>query len=735
LFNFRDHIDDPAFTEEWGQQSLSTAEVLLAMSQTYDLLLGSDFPNNITQQDIRENRFDLPFFTNLRVKGILLLRGLPAAQKELRKTAETKLASLQSLTYLHTHTWMLVPNQNHTIRNAAALGTSALVLNTADNAYEYISLAMTAIWKTLGIGAGGPFNDPLLFTKDVEYGGFAEGPGYLDYSAELYLPFMLAYKQFIEGESPDQTFAYTNWLVQYDMAVPEMLSTERVRKIDEWSLRIATPSGRPPDIKDTDVDANFYSGLLANDISSDPLDMKKVWAAAFKQGGPNTTGTRGHLRLVDHFVYYDDTLFDDTVDPGLVFESPSYANAEEGSVVMRSDWSTNALYLYLIADHNWDKNLSGGVIGGTRYPAHQQADNTSFLVYGYGDYLAIDSGYGGFPLRDYVSKAANHNVVLVDGEGPAADTQAYLTETYHSNLVEAATVTSDYQGTGLTRSVLFVDRSYFVVVDDLRSASTHRYDWQLHGNNNPDAAGSFQAFQGGYLWTTEAQSQNLLVHVTNTSANGVDQVIDDTAYHFLQHEPSADNLKKHTAIQAREDAAADLKYVAALFPSDGGTASLPAVVHYTAPGVFAGLGISAAGHTDLIAAGDPANTNPGPYEIASAITGLPTVRTDAGFLFLRVSKNTNALLGFYGKDMSFLEFAGRSVVISPVCSPPTSGAWNVESNCTIADNVVIQGDVVVASGVELVIAAGADLDIDLGSHALRIRPGGRLIVRPGGKLH
>jgi hypothetical protein len=37
--------------------------------------------------------------------------------------------------------------------------------------------------------------------------------------------------------------------------------------------------------------------------------------------------------------------------------------------------------------------------------------------------------------------------------------------------------------------------------------------------------------------------------------------------------------------------------------------------------------------------------------------------------------------------------------------------------------------------VELVIAAGADLDIDLGSHALRIRPGGRLIVRPGGKLH
>ena len=725
LNNFQHKLGDPPFTLEWSEKSLQTSDILLSLSQTYDLLLGQGFPSNISAEEIRENRMGLPVPQYLWVRSGLRLFGLNEAQRRLRIIVESRLTDLQSLTYLHTHAWMFVPNQNFILRNAAALGASAIVLNHRQDAYENISLAVSAIWKTLGVGAGGAFDDPSRFTKQTEYGGFGEGPAYLQYSAELYLPFMLAYHRFIAGEPANQTFTYSDWLTQYDLVVPDLISSDRVRRIHEWNLRIALPNGQSPNIKDTDRGYFFYSGLLANDLVDDPVAMKQVWAA-----DAALAGYASGSRLVEYFVYYDHSLFDDTVNPGLVFGLPSSASAEEGNIVMRSDWGVNALYLHLLADHRWVAGENPEIIGGVRYPNHQQEDNTSFLIYGYGDYLAIDSGYGSFPLRGHVGKATNHNVVLVDGQGPKETTEAFLIDVSRGGLTETATVSSTYENATVTRSAVFVDNRYFVVVDEVRSATSHRYDWQLHGNNNPDTPNSLRRVDGSYLWTTPAGRQ-LLVHVSNTSPGGVDTFVERAAVHFVGHTSSEADLQRHTVVEAREDSAVNLNYLAVLFPSDGAGA-LPQVASFVTPGLFAGASVSGTDYTDLFFTEDPAHTAFGIYDIA--VAGLPSIRTDADFLFLRVAPGNLRLIGFSGRNMSYLQVNGKEIVTTPVCATPNAGDWEVGADCTIIVPTTVKGDVLVANGVELIIATGAVLDVDFTQHRLLIQPGGRLIIRPGGTL-
>jgi hypothetical protein len=531
----------------------------------------------------------------------------------------------------------------------------------------------------------------------------------------------------MQGEPVAHTFTYTNWLTQYDIVVPDLLSSERVARIHEWNLRIATPNGRMPNIKDSDLGATFYNGLLANRLSNDSVEMKRVWASEFVKTGSET----GAKRLVDHFVYYDDSLNNSSVDPSLVFTSPSFFGIEEGNVALRTGWDSDALYLHLLADHRWAEESSPDVVGGTRYPAHQQEDNTSFVVYAYGDYLAIDSGYGSFPLREHVSKASNHNVVLVDGIGPDDSTEAYVTDVSQNDLVEAATVMTEYQDVIVTRRAWMVGDEYFAIMDDLKSSTPHSYDWQLHGNNNPDVPGSFQYSQGGYLWTTP-QGQQLLVHVTSSAIGGIDNVVEKTAVHFAQHTSSEQDLQRHTAIEVHVNEANNLNYLATLFPSDGSGVSFPSVTKYAVPGVFLGMGISKTDHVDLVLARDTTHAVSGIYDIE--LDGYPLIRTDAAMFVLRVDAVSKELIGFFGTEMSFLQYDGKDILTSPACQPPDSGDWTVSADCTLLESVLIAGDVMVEPGAELVLAPGAVLDIDLKQHRLLIRPGGRVIVSPGARL-
>ena len=51
--------------------------------------------------------------------------------------------------------------------------------------------------------------------------------------------------------------------------------------------------------------------------------------------------------------------------------------------------------------------------------AHEQPDTGSFTLHAFGERLLLDPGYLTFEQRDLVGKASDHNLILVDGQGPA----------------------------------------------------------------------------------------------------------------------------------------------------------------------------------------------------------------------------------------------------------------------------------------------------------------------------
>ncbi len=111
---------DGLFTETWGHKSLHTAEILTTLSQAYDLLLGTNFPNNISADEILANEFALPFWDWWRASLFISIGNTQSARDLLKRRIDGKLKRLRDLTYLHTHIWDLAESPNISMRNAGA---------------------------------------------------------------------------------------------------------------------------------------------------------------------------------------------------------------------------------------------------------------------------------------------------------------------------------------------------------------------------------------------------------------------------------------------------------------------------------------------------------------------------------------------------------------------------------------------------------------------------------------
>ena len=354
-------------------------------------------------------------------------------------------------------------------------------------------------------------------------GGYAEGPFYSRYAADVYLPYMFALKE---------------------LTGTDLLTDARVRKMHEWSLNLRMPNGRRPNIEDGHVD-DFYGHYLS---------------AAYEDGGVNRwdweNNTRGlyvrEFSEMDAIALYDDSVVAQEPDYG-----PTVFMPEAGDAVFRSDWSPEATYMLLRGEHGRARAQGLG---------HEHADETSFIIYAGGEMLALDSGYINFSNHNRVNRGHNHNVILVDGEGPPNDViggesvdggnDAFIEEFFTSGFADYAEVNAAYSGIEVRRRVLFADKEYFVIADELRDDQSHTYEFRLHGHGGGDGGGTFARDAKLARWTqTNAE---LLAY---TSASGELVFSEDEAVHsfdFLQ-EPT------HTVLQAQQSGD-NAEFLSVLYP-------------------------------------------------------------------------------------------------------------------------------------------------------------------------
>jgi len=128
----------------------------------------------------------------------------------------------------------------------------------------------------------------------------------------------------------------------------------------------------------------------------------------------------------------------------------------------------------------------------TKSLGHQHADNNSFILHGFKEYLALDEGYS----REV--KASDHNMILVDDQGYETEN---LNDIWINNKIDEIGEVKDFCTEGdltyicgetaplykkslnmtrMRRHLITSMKNYYIVVDELESTDEHNYSWNIH---------------------------------------------------------------------------------------------------------------------------------------------------------------------------------------------------------------------------------------------------------------
>jgi hypothetical protein len=416
------------------------------------------------------------------------------------------------------------PNELHLdnwhVRAYGGLGLAALALsdhpgiddrtpqNWADRAFDLVTRS-------------------LAHQIDEEDGGYAEGPFYSRYAADVYLPYMFALKNV--------------------MGI-DLFDDPQIAKMHDWSVNLRLPDGRRPNIEDGHLD-DFYGHYLAAVDADGPVHLWD-WL------------NNGKGLYVREFSEMDAiALYDDSVVPTEPNRGPSIFMPGAGDAVFRSSWGSDATYMLLRGEHGRARAQGLG---------HEHPDETSFIIYAAGEMLALDSGYINFTNHSKVNQGRNHNVVLVDGEGPPnlivanesidGGNDAFIENTFVSPFMDYAEVRAAYAGVDVRRSVMFADHSYFIITDELRDDLSHVYQWRLHGHGGGSSGGSYARTGNLARWSRSQAELLAFVH------NAEDVVFSERdtihSFGFLQ-EPT------HTVLLA-EKSGSDVDFLSVIYPRADG---------------------------------------------------------------------------------------------------------------------------------------------------------------------
>ena len=396
---------------------------------------------------------------------------------------------------------------------ASALGMAAIVLNT-ETSGDVTEQPLT--WINYGMN--------LLHDSYHEYlvdadGGWSEGAHYQKYTAFNVIPFAIAHNNFVNGATEDYG----------GTSLPPNLLDERFQMNAAWGIKIRLPNGARPNFDDSFNEPYYFSGFFAGYYDDDVFAWDYI-----DSGNPyNTYASPGNLDI-EMICVYDDNYTGITEPEYLAQFLP-----EAGQAIFRSSWEEDAVYMCLIGEYGIARE------GGR---AHEHPDNMSFIIYAYGELLAMDSGYISYDQHDLVRYAKNHSLILVDGEGPSAastaaanGTDALITNYFDTPFIDYAEVLTLYEDAYFMRCVSFIHNNYFIISDFVYSDASHTYDWLLHGNGGGNTGNDFVLTANGSKYSVNGVDLNFFI---NSSSAITLSSYDD------YHEGGYNIADEHTVTQA-----------------------------------------------------------------------------------------------------------------------------------------------------------------------------------------
>ena len=416
---------------------------------------------------------------------------------------------------------------NHRAKSAAALGLAAIALNgEAFDAAEGDGRHEPALWIDFAVRNLDLTVRDIL--TDVD-GGFQEAGGYLSYSAMDHAAFMWAWHRYTGGASyelawdePAPPYYVTGARQPY--TVPDMWSDAVLQAQLLWAVRTQLPDASFPPFDDCGPGSRLFLGAFV----SDEFEYAGLHRWAWERNGFAAGGSADVAPLI--IAAYDDSV--PALTPGNAGLHRHQVLPYAGQVVFRSGWEPGDTYALMTCEHGraaahaqtrWGQYVDGAA-------GHEHPDGTSVMIYAGGEALVIDSGYLGYEDHERVNAPSNHNLILVDGEGPAmpylsvppidvgpggelvitdltveggwtpagdGDTYVVASDTAGEGIAVAAAVTEVHLDAPPTRigrrMALLADR--FVVLHDrveVDDAGSHELTHTLHTHCGGTSGGAFE---------------------------------------------------------------------------------------------------------------------------------------------------------------------------------------------------------------------------------------------------
>ncbi len=286
---------------------------------------------------------------------------------------------------------------------------------------------------------------------------FEQSTCYERYTIEIYLHFLILAKR-------------------NGIAVPEIVG-EKLQRMLEFLLAVRRPDGSMPAIGDGD------GGWLMPLAPRTPGDLRGVFgmAAGFFGRADFAWAAGSPVPEAEWLLGAAERRALESLRPAPPAGSPSRVFANGGYAVLRDSFEERAHHLI----------FDVGPLGGPRSSGHGHADLLSVQLTAFGEPYVVDPGTFGYTadadLRKYFRGSAAHSTIRVD-EAEQADPdgvfgwstlpQARLRlflSTGSVELAEAEHHAYCREGKGALhrRRVLFVRRSYWVLVDDVEGSGTH----------------------------------------------------------------------------------------------------------------------------------------------------------------------------------------------------------------------------------------------------------------------
>jgi hypothetical protein len=595
------------------------------------------------------------------------------------------------------------------LKGAAAVGLAGITFNKESFAKDYVFFAATRIRKILDIDSYAAGSSRINYSGPLAY---IEGPSYQLYAAETYLPFMRAFHLFLDGKGDTFTIDLPLGL-KMNIVCPDFLSSSElsfIKKLHEWGIQIRLPDDKRPNFDDSHLMYSFLGGLLSDPSIFDKesaiiqaWDWRRTLESAKRSNNLAQAFSYTIDLSVDLIASYDSTL--PIIDnPSALGWTTNQYNPVSGNVVFRSDWTKNAIYMLLLAEPSVNQisqeyegfkylPLSSG-IHSFSFSGHEHPDPGSFIIYAYGEPLAIDSGYGNFEIHNRVNQPRNHNIVLIkdieSNKFLSIDTD--LGASYINNYVESdsfsyAEVLCRYTGRrpfsrqderidgfdGYTRNVLFISREYFIIFDQPSTyGSNTEYHWILHGNAGGSIGGDFSweyladkfgVYGYAAFWSPKGvEGATMAAFITSTEGLP-DRLEVWNAEHATNWIPSDDFLENHKAISVIKTSREPVRFLSIIYPAKSKRAI---------PKVSAGFGSGAELRIDRpnsidIALAKKANSQ---KEIRYSLPN-GEIQSDAYFLFASVDAHTGTLTSLFIKNATWVKYQGKTILASSDKSPFT----------------------------------------------------------------